>query len=111
MINELVQRLSEGTHEVILEDRNDSYEDIKRRIEDGYVHITFTQTNGRTELGINIDSDNTNVTSVDFDQKDGVLHIEGTTNLNYNLVRCVADIDLSTKKGDGYLVVLEEEKI
>jgi hypothetical protein len=34
MINELAQILSEGKREVILEDRNDSYEDIKRRIEE-----------------------------------------------------------------------------
>jgi len=111
MINELVQRLCQGTHEVILEDRNDSYEDIKYRIEDGYVHITFTQTRGGTELGINVDLNNTNVSSVDFDKKEGLLHIEGTTSLNYNLVKCVADIDLRTNKGEGYLVILEEEQI
>jgi hypothetical protein len=110
MVNELVQRLSEGKHEVILEDRNDSYEDIKNRIENGFVHIKFTKTNGTgTELGINVDLSNTNIKDIDFDKKTGMLHIEGTTNLNYNAVRCIADIDLTTKKGEGYLQVIEEE--
>ena len=110
MINELVQRLSEGTHEVILEDRNESYEDIKSRIENGFVHIKFTKTRGTgTEIGINVDLNSTNVKDVDFDNKRGVLHIEGTTNLNYNRVRCIADIDLSNKIGKGYLQVMEEE--
>ena len=111
MINELVQRLSEGKHEVMLEDRNDSYEDIKKRIENGFVHIKFTQTKGTgTELGINVDLKNTNLNVVSFDKKEGMFHIEGTTSLNYSYVRCIADIDLTTKKGEGYLEVIEEEK-
>lgn len=110
MINELVQRLSEGKHEVILEDRNESYEDIKNRIENGFVHIKFTKTKGTgTELGINVDLNSTSINDVDFDKKTGILHIEGTTNLNYNHVRCIADVDLSNKIGRGYLQVIQEE--
>lgn len=111
MINELVQRLSEGKHEVILEDRNDSYEDIKNRIESGFVHIKFTKTKGTgTEIGINVDLSKTDLKKVDFDKKEGKLHIEGTTNLNYNKVRCIAEVDLLTKIGEGYLEIIEEEK-
>lgn len=111
MINELVQKLSKGKHEVILEDRNDSYEDIKYRIKSGFVHIKFTQTQGTgTELGINIDLKNTNLDAVDFDKKEGILHIEGTANLNYSYVRCTADINLATKRGEGYLQVIAKEK-
>ena len=51
MVNELVQRLSEGKHEVVIGHRDELYEEIKK-------------------------------------------HIEGTTNLNYNAVRLIADIDL-----------------
>ena len=111
MINELVQRLSEGKHEVILEGRNDSYQDIKERIENRFVHIKFTKTKGTgTELGINVDLSRTDLTGADFDKKEGKVHIEGTTNLNYNAVRCIADIDLATRVGEGYLqVILEEE--
>ncbi len=110
MINELVQRLSEGVHEVILEDRNESYEDIKSRIANGFIHIKFTQTNGTgTELGINVDLNSTNLQDVDFNSKIGMLHVEGTTNLNYNNVRCIADINLSNKIGKGYLRIIKEE--
>ena len=108
MINELVQRLSEGKHEVVIGHREEPYEEIKQRIEDGYIHIKFTQTKGGTELGINVDLNNTNVKELDFNKKKGSLHIEGTTNLNYNLVRCIADIDLATRQGEGYLQVIEE---
>ena len=108
MINELVKRLSEGKHEVVIGHRDEPYEEIKERIEDGYIHIKFTQTRGGTELGINVDLNSTNVKDLDFNKGEGFLHIEGTTNLNYNAVRLIADIDLASRKGEGYLVVSEE---
>ena len=112
MINELVQRLSKGKHEVILEDGNESYEDIKNRIENGFVHVKFTKTIGTgTEIGINVDLNSTNIKDVDFNKKSGTLHIEGTTNLNYDPVRCIADINLVNKKGKGFLKVIIEENI
>lgn len=111
MINELVQRLSEGKHEVIIGHRDEPYDEIKQRIEDGYIHVKFIQTKGGTELGINVDLDKTNVGGVDFSKGEGTLHIEGTTNLNYNEVRCISDIDLKTRKGEGYLEIIKEEII
>ena len=111
MINELVKRLSEGKHEVVIGHRDEPYDEIKQRIEDGYIHVKFTQTKGGTELGINVDLDKTNVGDVDFSKGEGTLHIEGTTNLNYNEVRCISDIDLKTKKGEGYLEIVKEEII
>ena len=111
MINELVQRLSEGKHEVVIGHRDEPYEEIKERIEDGYIHIKFTQTRGGTELGINVDLNSTNVKDLDFNKGEGFLHIEGTTNLNYNAVRLIADIDLASRKGEGCLEVVSEEPI
>ena len=111
MINELVQRLSEGKHEVVIGHRDETYEEIKQRIEDGYIHIKFTQTRGGTELGINVDSNNTNLKELDFNKGEGLLHIEGTTNLNYNAVRYIADTDLASRKGEGCLQVVEEESV
>ena len=111
-INELVQRLSKGKHEVILEDMNDSYEDIKERVENGFVHIKFTKTKGTgTELGINIDQSKTDITSANFAKKEGKVHIEGTTNLNYNPVRCIADVDLVNREGEGFLKVIKESEL
>ena len=111
MISELVQRLSEGKHEVVIGHRDEPYEEIKERIEDGYIHIKFTQTRGGTELGINVDLNSTNVKDLDFTKGEGLLHIEGITNLNYKSVRLIADIDLASRKGEGYLEVVSEEPI
>jgi len=111
MINELVKRLSQGKHEVVIGHRDESYEEIKERIEDGYIHIKFTKTRGGTELGINVDLNSTNVKDLDFTKGEGLLHIEGTTNLNYNAVRLIADIDLASRKGEGYLEIVSEEPI
>ena len=111
MINELVKRLSKGKHEVTIGHRDEPYDEIKQRIEDGYIHVKFTQTKGGTELGIKVDLDRTNVGDVDFSKGVGSLHIEGTTNLNYNEVRCISDINLKTRKGKGYLEVIKEEEI
>ena len=75
MINKLVQRLSEGKHEVVIGHRDEPYEEIKERIEDGYIHIKFTQTRGGTELGINVDLNSTNVKDLDFTKGEGLLNI------------------------------------
>ena len=111
MINELVKRLSEGKHEVVIGHRDEPYEEIKERIEDGYIHIKFTKTRGGTELGISVDLNSTNVKDLDFTKGEGLLHIEGTTNLNCNAVKLIADIDLASRKGEGYLEVVSEEPI
>ena len=105
MINELVERLSVGTHEVVIGYRGENNEEIKQMIENGYVHVKFTQTKGGTELGVNVDLSNTNIQEVVLNQEREVLHLEGLTNLNYNLVRCIADIDLTTRKGEGALKI------
>jgi len=107
MINELVQRLSDGKHEIVIGHRDEPYEEIKQRIENGYIHVKFTQTKGGTELGINVDLNNTNLKGLDFNKGGGILHIEGTSTLNYNEIRCIADIDLATRKGEGYLQIVE----
>lgn len=109
MSSELVKRLSKGKHEVIIVTRNESYEEVKQRIENGYIHIKFIKTRGGTELGINIDLNNTNIKGLKSNDNNGLFHIEGVTNLNYIAVRCVANIDLVTRKGEGYLQIIEEE--
>jgi len=107
MINELVKRLSTGKHEVTIGNRKEPYSEIKERLIDmKYIHITFPNTKGGTELGINVDTGNCDLKNADFEKGVGSVHIEGTTNLNYCDVRCTADIDLKTKKGQGSLVIV-----
>ena len=106
MINELVERLSKGDHELTIGHGNESNEDIKERIKNGFIHLKFINTKGGTELGINVDTQKTKLDEFDS-ALGGVFHIEGTTNLNYTKTRCIADINLSTKKGKGRLIILD----
>lgn len=89
---------------VEFESRTDALEELKERLLDmKFVFITFPETKGGTELGINVDMDLTDVKNADFTRGTGTIHVVGTCELNYQKVRCIAEIDLSTKKGMGYL--------
>ena len=107
-MNELVKRLSSGQHEIEFESRTKELKEVKERIDNGFVFVTFTQTRGGTELGINLEKDLLDLSQVDFEQGRGALKISGTCTLNYEKIRCIANIDLDTRKGSGYLVVLDE---
>jgi hypothetical protein len=105
-MDELVQRLSEGDHPVVTQ-RVDSAEELKQGIERGYVLIKFTDTQGGTELGVRLDDTLTDLSSADFGQATGTVHLAGNLTLNYVKVRCVADVDLATLEGKGHLEILD----
>ncbi|HET8842851.1 MAG TPA: hypothetical protein VFN35_15410 [Ktedonobacteraceae bacterium] len=109
-MDELVQRLTEGTHPVrVGGSQSASLEDLKKRVADTkYVFIKFTDTRGGTDLGVRVDTEKTNLSQSDFEHGTGIAHIEGSLTLNYVKVRCIADISLATLEGTGYLVALEE---
>src|SRR5215471_8257776 len=108
-MNDLVQRLSEGDHPVVVGGPQPTLEEFKKRVEDmGYVFIKFTDTRGGTDLGVRLDKSATRFEQADFEQHTGSISLEGTLTLNYVKVRCVATIDLATLTGTGHLVVLEE---
>lgn len=108
-MNELVQRLSEGGHPVVVGGPQPSLEEFRNRVEEmGYVFIKFTDTKGGTDLGVRVDKSASDTTKANFEQGIGTVHVEGTLTLNYVKVRCVADIDLAELKGTGHLVILEE---
>ena len=108
-MNELVQRLSEGEHPIKVGGPQPSLVELQKRVIDlKYVFIKFTGTLGGTDLGVRVDSASTDLSQANFEQGSGSIHIEGTLTLNYVKVRCIADIDLSTLKGTGHLLVLEE---
>ena len=65
------------------------------------MHVKFIQINGERELGISVD-----LSAVNFNKGDGMPDIEETTNLNYNNVRRIVDIDFSTVKETGILEVI-----
>ena len=107
-MDELVQRLSEGDHPVRLGRPEDAIEFLKQRIDNGFVLIKFTDTQGGTELGVSLDPDATDISMVDWAEGTGMAHIEGNLTLNYVRVRCIADIDMAAREGKGHLDIIEE---
>jgi hypothetical protein len=104
-MDELVQRLSDGTHPVAVGGPVATLAELHRRVDElGIVFVKFTGTTGGTDLGVRLDRDHCAVDSADFAQGDGTVHLEGTLMLNDEPVRCVADIDLATLSGTGRLV-------
>lgn len=103
-MSDLVQRLSDGWHAVIVSVRPEpSVRALKACIDRGYVHVRFTHTQGGTELGLVIDPQQSDVSAADFDAETGRITVVGTLTLDYVKVRCTADIDLPALAGQGRL--------
>jgi len=104
---DLVSLLCKGAHPVEASLRPEkTVQALKDRIDLGYVHIKFTETKGGTELGVRLDRDTLDLSQADFENQAGTAHLEGELTLDYVKVRCVADINLQTLKGEGHLVRL-----
>ena len=104
----LVDRLCQGDHPVEAGLRPEkSAQLLKAAIERNYVHIKFTDTKGGTELGVRLDREACDFSQADFDAGAGTVHVEGGLTLDYEKVRCVADIDLATLAGKGRLIKVE----
>ncbi|MCJ8281304.1 MAG: MbtH domain protein, partial [Rivularia sp. ALOHA_DT_140] len=67
-MNELVQRLSLCSHPVEASIKPEkTVTAFKESIEQGYIHIKFTETKGGTELGIKYDSDASDLSTANFE--------------------------------------------
>jgi hypothetical protein len=100
-MDRLVEGLSHGRHSVEVALRPErTVRALQERLHLGYVHIRFTATRGGTELGVRIDP---RLSDVEIDSAKESVHLVGSLTLNYVPVRCIADIDLKTLKGQGYL--------
>lgn len=110
-MNDLVQRLSTGTHPVEVSLRPEkNFKLFKECLDRGFVHIKFTDTRGGTELGVRLDRTLSDQSNADLEQGAGSIRLVGPLTLNYVKVRCIADVDLATLTGNGKLELLEEEK-
>jgi hypothetical protein len=110
-MDELTQRLSVD-QPVVVGGPQPSLEELRRRVEDiGQVFIKFTETRGGTDLGVPLDRAACDFNAADFGEGSGTIHVEGTLILNDDPVRCVADIDLTTLKGIGRLVLEEKAEV
>ncbi|CAG0930680.1 hypothetical protein TFLX_01880 [Thermoflexales bacterium] len=106
-MEELVQRLAEGDHPVIMQ-RYKSAEELKQAIDRGYVLVKFTDTRGGTELGFRLDNAATDLSQADFSHATGNVHVVGNLTLNYVKVCGVADVNVATLEGKGHLEILEQ---
>ncbi len=106
-LNDLVERLTKE-HEVECARPEKTAEALKECIDRDYVHVMFKATG--TELGIQLYRSECNFDKADFENAKGNLHITGGLTLNYDKVKCVADIDLSTCEGKGYLIPVSDEE-
>lgn len=100
----LVDRLCDGEHPLMFNCRPERSADaLKARIDLGYVHLKFPQTNGGTELGVRLDPGASDWSRADFAQRTGEVTLVGALTLDYVPVRCVATIDIATLEGTGHL--------
>lgn len=107
-MNDLVRKLTEGDHPVEAAVRPArTLEGFQAALKRAYVHIRFTDTLGGTELGFKLDPALTDLTHADFDQARGNIRVGGTLTLDYEKVRCIADIDISSLNGRGHLELVE----
>ena len=102
-MSQLVRKLSEGSHpvEVTLQPEK-TLQALRDRIERGFIHIRFTSTQGGTEIGIRLDKEACKL-DADFDRGIGHIQLVGSLTLDYEKVKCFADINLATFAGNGYL--------
>jgi hypothetical protein len=105
-MNELVQRLTNGLHPIVA-DRSASAQELREQIERGFVLLKFPNTRGGTELGSQLDREQTRLEGADFEAGTGSVRLVGNLTLNYDKVQLEADIDLASLKGTGRLVLIE----
>jgi hypothetical protein len=106
-MNDLVQRLSSTDQPIEASLRPDKTVDaLKAAVERGYVHVKFTETRGGTELGFPLDRSRSDVAALERDGGKGTVTLCGDLVLNFEKVRCVAEVDLDTLTGTGRLEVL-----
>jgi uncharacterized protein YbdZ (MbtH family) len=104
----LVDRLCDGDHHVVVSQRPEpTLNGLKEAIDSGYVRIKFTETKGGTELGFKLDKEASDLNGANFENGAGKVRLVGGLTLDYNRVRCIAEIDLSTLEGQGHLEKVE----
>ena len=105
-LNDLVERLTKE-HDVECARPEKNAEALKECIDRDYVHVMFKETG--TELGVQLYRAECNL-DADYGNEKGKVHLVGGLTLNYDKVKCVADIDVSTCEGSGYLVPVGDEE-
>ena len=106
-MNELVERLTKP-QPVETARPEKTAKALKECVDRDYVHVMFKKTG--TEVGIQLDRKDCKFDEGDFEKSTGAVHLVGGLILNYDKVRCVADIDLATCEGTGHLEPVSDEE-
>jgi len=105
-MNQLLQKLRHGDHPVEVSLRpNRTPNAFKECIDRGFVHVRFTDTDGGTELGVRLDKTACDL-NADFELGTGKIKLIGNLTLDYVKVQCIADIELQSLAGKGYLITV-----
>jgi uncharacterized protein YbdZ (MbtH family) len=104
----LLERFSKPDQpvEVILEADKTAHA-LMTCIGNGYMHMKFIDARGEVELGVILDREAVEIHTADFENQKGVVHLEGGLIINCQRIRCIADINLETLTGRGYLYPLK----
>jgi len=100
----LVQRLSTDLHDVrvVLRPENSKLA-LKESVERGFVQIEFINTKGGTTLGFSLDDSASDIKKLDSNEDDYEIVLSGVLTLNFQKVRCIANINVKTFAGKGKL--------
>jgi hypothetical protein len=111
-MNDLVKRLSEGQHPIVVSLRPErTVAALKECLDRGFVHIKFTETRGGTELGVPIDPQRSNFSGADLERGTGALTIVGDLTLDFVRVRLTAEVQLPDLRGRGHLEPIAQETV
>lgn len=106
-MKQLVKRLSEKESKIQVNQPEKTVDALKKRIESNTLHVLFKETD--TEIGIKLDPENCDYSKANFAKKTGKIQFQGAVTLNYEKVRCIASVNLSTMAGKGRLELIEDE--
>ncbi len=103
-MNDLIERLRNGQHpvEVVLRPKP-SRKALRDCIDLGVAHIKFTDTQGGTELSMDLAMPECELAALQADDAPGQIRLVGELSLNYVDIRCIADIDLESFAGAGHI--------
>lgn len=106
-MNELVERLTkEQPVETARPEK--TAKALKECVDRDYVHVMFKNTG--TEVGVQLDRKDCKFGEGNFEKSEGSVHLVGGLILNYDKVRCIADINLATCEGTGRLEPVSDEE-
>ncbi|GAB4185326.1 MAG: hypothetical protein Tsb002_08970 [Wenzhouxiangellaceae bacterium] len=98
-MSQLVDRLSSGPSNVSVS-RYKTKDEFLEAVNKGFVLVRFTETQGGTELGFEIDGDKS---ELDAESNGGHLRLVGPLVLDYVPVTCDVSIDVASLSGQGQL--------